>query len=228
MQYGLDANGLIPPGVANENLRAGANFLLAGGDVTKLPAEGKDKLAIQALAARYGWSQGKFTPKEQVMLQESTTILREFRNSPTLSALDDGLPNRLAMARSIESSKNQNLFGQAITGIASTALSDNAQNFILLYNQAVGRISGLSQLTRTGRPTEATIERLMSELPNPLKTPSSDLARRKIDKLLEEVDIALQRGGGPGTWDPPQAQGTPSPAGGSKYDEELKKYGLNP
>jgi hypothetical protein len=78
-----------------------------------------------------------------------------------------------------------------------------------LYNQLVGTISGLGQLVRSGRVTEATIERLKSELPNPVTTKDSADARIRIKRLLKEIDVALQKG----TFEGPRATGAAPRAG---------------
>ena len=75
-----------------------------------------------------------------------------------------------------------------------------------MYNQLAGTISGLGQLTRGGRVTEATINRLVNELPNPMQSQSSADAKQRFRRLLSEISIAQQSGQFP-------SQGGPAGAG---------------
>jgi hypothetical protein len=63
-----------------------------------------------------------------------------------------------------------------------------------MFNQTVGRIQALGQLTRGGRAaTEAAINRMMNELPYPTTTHSSEAAKNAFDLIQNELDIAMQK-----------------------------------
>jgi hypothetical protein len=178
----------------NSQLREAANNLIDGMDVDKLPIPQRDRAAAEALAKQYGWSgQGLFGPKDKLLIRESTGILKQLVNSPALSVLDD-TTSRLKIQQVLENPESRGMIGQAIQGIAAQNLSDAEQQFVTLYNQAVGRISGLSQLVRSGRATEAQIERLKTELPNPSTTSNSAHAKQKLAQIQNEIDIALEKG----------------------------------
>jgi hypothetical protein len=231
--FKLDANGHIPAGAANEYLRAMANQLLDGQDVDKVKGRTQDIPAAEALAGRYGWQQGKLTPMEMTRVQESVKILIGLRDSQVLNVLDDASSRaKLAQAINIDPHKSGRI-GTLFNNWLSSNMTPAEREFYRLYMQSVGRITGLSQLTRTGRPTEATIQRLMSELPNP-STPngaSSADAKESLKYLLDEVNIALQKRTFEGSV--PPAEGTPQttpaqtgPGSKSETDDILRQNGL--
>lgn len=190
----LDEQGHIPavasPGLTPQVIE-GANQLLDGSDKDKLPA--KTRELSSALARKYGWEQGKFTPKEQLLLRESTTFLQQAATDPSLSVLDDTVSS-MRLGQVIAGAEKQGVLGRAATTFASKGMSDKEAAFMQMYNQLVGTISGLGQLVRSGRVTEATIHRMMMELPNPTTTKDSADARKRIGRLLNEVDVALDKG----------------------------------
>jgi hypothetical protein len=191
----LDAQGHIPTsGHVNPQLREAANNLIDGMDVDKLPIPQRDRAAAEQLAKQYGWSgQGLFAPKDKLLIRESTGILKQLSSSPALSALDD-TGSRLKIQQVLENPEKRGMIGQAVQGLTAQNLTEAEQQFVTLYNQAVGRISGLSQLVRSGRATEAQIDRLKSELPNPATTSGSAHAKQKLAQIQNEIDIALQKG----------------------------------
>jgi len=191
----LDAQGHIPPDAkANPQLREAANNLLDGMSVKDLQVPEKDKTAAQKLARDYGWAgQGMFTPRDKLLVRESQAILTQFSKDPALAVLDDAT-SRVKLMQVLANPEKRSMVGQTLQVLTAGGLSPQEQQFVTLYNQAVGRISGLSQLVRSGRPTEATIERLKTELPNPATTASSEHARQKFAQLQNEIDIALQKG----------------------------------
>jgi hypothetical protein len=191
----LDEQGHIPATAkVNPQLREAANNLIDGMDVDKLPIPQRDRAAAEELAKRYGWSgQGLFSPKDKLLIRESTGILKQLASSDALSVLDD-TSSRLKIQQVLQNPDKRGMIGQTVQGLVAGNLNDKEQQFVTLYNQAVGRISGLSQLVRSGRATEAQIERLKQELPNPATTSSSAHARQKLAQIQNEIDIALQKG----------------------------------
>jgi hypothetical protein len=188
----LDADGHIPAGSANPQVSEAANQLLDGSDKDKLPMKVREPAA--ALARRYGWEQGKFTPKEQVMLREATTFLQQAANDDSLSALDAGFADRMQLAQVLANPDKEGMVGRGLSTAAAQNMDPKQAKFVQLYNQLVGTISGMAQLVRSGRATEATIERLKSELPNPVTTKDSKDARQRIQRLLKEIDVAMAKG----------------------------------
>lgn len=187
----LDASGHIPDGVANPQVTEAANQLLDGVDKDKLPMKAREPAAM--LARHYGWLQGTFTPKERVLLRESSTFLDEAANNPALSVLDN-VGSRLRLSQLIGDATKKGTVGKLVTIAASAGSTPQEQEFLRMYNQLVGTISGLGQLTRSGRVTEATIGRLMQELPNPLTTQSSADAKSRLARLKQELTVAQQTG----------------------------------
>jgi hypothetical protein len=188
----LDAEGHIPPAPGmNEGLRNAANQLLDGMDIDKLPLPARDKQAAAALASQYGWGQGLFTPKERLLVRESKNYLTQALNDRALTVLDNPV-SRAKLANMLLEHK-----GIISSAVAATfGLNAQEQGFLRMYNQLVGTISGLGQLTRGGRVTEATIARLMRELPNPEQSHSSADAKQRIQRLLSEIDVAVNQGQG--------------------------------
>jgi hypothetical protein len=209
----LDAEGHIPPTYPGSSPQVieGANRLLDGEDPEKLKIPAKAAPLAMALARKFGWEQGRFTPKEQVLLKEATTFLAQARSDPSLSVLDDTM-SKLKLGQVIEGSEKQNVFGRTVTTAASSSMTDEEAAFMRMYNQLIGTISGLGQLTKSGRTTEATIHRLMMELPNPKTTKDSADGKARIDRLLKEIDVAMEKGAFTGTGTsrklkPPPTQG---------------------
>lgn len=187
----LDEQGHIPATErVNSQLRTAANNLLDGMDVDKLPIPQKDRAAAQELAEKYGWKgQGLFTPKDQLLLRESETYLDQALKDPSLKVLDSAT-SRLKLMNAL--SDNPSI---ASNILASTwKLNPDEANFLSMYRQLVGTISGLGQLTRANRTTEAAIKRLMSELPNPREVQSSEQAMTRIKRLQSELTVARQKG----------------------------------
>lgn len=214
---GLDEDGHISPSASTPQVVEGANRLLDGADPTKdLPA--KTRFLSEALARKYGWEQGRFTPKEQVMLKEASTFLNESARNPSLSVLDDTFSSA-KVAQVIAGSKPRTGFGgtvdRAATTITAKNMTDQEAEFVRMYNQLVGTISGLSQLSRATRPTEATIDRLMAELPNPATTKDSADGRARIARLTKEINVAMEKGAFTSTGSGPARLTTPpTPSGG--------------
>jgi hypothetical protein len=196
----LDADGHItsvPHGFTPQAVEA-ANQLLDGQDVSKLPTAAREQAS--RLARQYGWEQGKFTPKEQVMLREATTFLQQAIADPSLATLDQGTWDKMKLGQVTTANPDkEGLMSRMLTVGATQNLDPQQARFVQMYNQLVGTISGLSQLVRSERATEAQIERLRSELPNPVTTPSSADAKQRLQRLLQEVTVAMQKGKFEGT-----------------------------
>lgn len=188
----LDSDGHVPQGAGNPQVVEAANQLLDGQDINKLPTKVREPAA--AMARQYGWEQGKFTPKEQVMLRESSTFLQKALNDPSMAALDGDFMQRMKVAQAVQTPDKEGMVGRGLSTAASMNLSDQQAEFVRMYNQLVGTISGLAQLVRSGRATEATIDRLKAELPNPTTTKNSQDGRERIKRLIKEIDVAMKKG----------------------------------
>ena len=190
-KFQVDAEGHIPLSAnVNPSLRQAANQILDGADVDKLPIPTKDRAAAEALAEQYGWKgQGLFTPKDQLLLRESETYLKEALSNPSLKVLDSAA-SRIKIANMLSEHKGV----ISTTMMAAWKLNKDESEFMRMYNQLVGTVSGLAQLSRGGRTTEAGIHRLMKELPDPSQTHSSADGKSRIKRLLSEISVARQKG----------------------------------
>ena len=212
----LDAEGHIAKTEGTPQVVEGANQLLDGMDIKSLPA--KTKELSGSLARKYGWEQGKFTPKEQVMLKESSTFLKEALTNPSMSVLDS-TASKLKLGQVLAAGGHQGMVGRTFSTLAASNMTPPEAEFVRMYNQLVGTISGLSQLVRSGRATEAQIERLKAELPNVLTAKDSADGRKRIQRLLKELDVAVDKGkfgareGGP-----------PAPGEAPKMSDAARKY----
>jgi hypothetical protein len=220
----LDADGHIPTTRGgNSQLIELANELLDGRDLKDIqPAKAKPLAA--ELARKYGWEQGKFTPKEQIALRESTTFLKDAANNPALKALDDDVFQKMIIGASMKDPDKEGLTGTLFSVAAGANLTPQQQEFRRMYQQLVGTIAGLTQLVRPGsRATEASINRLKQELPNILTSSSID-AKKRLERLEREITIAMQRGTFEGLGDETK---TPAAAGGRKWSK-AKWMAANP
>ncbi len=217
----LDANFHIPEtDHVNPYLREAANHLLDGMDVSKLPLPQKDRPAAEQLARQYGWQgQGLFTPREQMQLKESVSFLNEAENSPALKALDS-IKSRVKLGQLIQDFEQRGVFGQAAQIAASATITSDEAEFLRLYQQLVGTIVGLRQLVQTGKATEASIHRLMMELPNPMTSSSAADGKKRIQRLLKEVQIAQQKG--TFIYDAGSGNGRGADAASSEVDDILR------
>jgi len=159
--------------------------------------------------------QGLFGPKDKLLIRESTGILKQLANSDSLTVLDD-TGSRLKLQQVLQNPDKRTFVGQTLQTLSAGSLSAKEQEFVTLYNQAVGRISGLSQLVRSGRATEAQIERLKTELPNPATTADSRHAKQKLAQIQNEIDIALEKG--------QFVEGQGGKSGDTSDDDFLKKF----
>jgi len=218
----LDAQGHIPDTAkVNPNLREAANNILDGMDITKLPIPQRDRAAAEELARSYGWKgQGLFAPGDMMRVRNSLAIINDFDKGDTLSIFDDAV-SRQKIGQAIQNVEKRNMVGQAFQTWIAQNLNPAEQRYVRTYLQAVGRISGLSAIVRSGRPTEATIERLKSELPNPAYAGSADAARAQLDLLHDEINIAMDKG-----QFSDQAPSSGKSNDDSNADEILKKHGV--
>src|SRR5215831_311751 len=191
---GLDAQGHIPPlkGVPPAVVET-ANELLDDKDMDKIKYAKLIPVAA-ALARKYGWEQGKFTPKEQVMLRETSTFLQRAMTDGSMAVLDEGTVSRLKLMQLIQNPDKEGMLGRGAQTIFAQGMTPSQVKFVQTYNQLVGTISGLSQLVRSGRATEATIERLKAELPNPITTKNSADAMQRLQRLMDEINVAMRKG----------------------------------
>lgn len=207
----LDANGHIPPGKANPQVEELANELLDGRESKDLPM--KARAAAEALARQYGWEQGALTPKEKILVAEAGNKLHQLVDSKSLGVLDS-FKSRAKIAEVLAGSEKQGPVGRTVSAAMAGQLTPQEQEFIRLYNAAIGTITGLTPITRGGRPSEASVQRLIAEMPNVLQSGSSSDARARIQQLLNEVDVATKiKGNTPLGTVPP---GTGSPSGQPK------------
>ena len=190
----LDANGHIPAGAGNPFLVSAANQLLDGMDVNKMPLPQRDREAAAHLASEYGWQQGLFTPREKLQLKEGATFLNQMANSPDLAVLDSGFFGKLPMASQSTDPSKAGFWERITTSMGAQAQTPQQAAFMRQYRQLVQTVSGLRQLVQSGRATEAQVDRLIAELPNPYNTTSADDARQRIKLLQQELQIAYQTG----------------------------------
>lgn len=202
----LDADGHIPTGsLAHPLIREAANELLDGRDLKDIkPA--KIQTAASALARRFRnaegdvWEQGKFTPKEKMQLRISVKFIDQMLNDGSLKALDDSAwqRNLTEWSRSAPPPEKEKGVMDFVTGFlrakASETRSPTQQLFKDDFNNIVATISGIRQLTQPGRPTEASVNRLMAELPNLITAKNSADGRLRLERLLAEIRTAIQKG----------------------------------
>jgi len=224
----LDANGEIPEGVGNPQVRQFANDLINDRDVDKIPQ--KARASAEALARQYaGWQQGAFTPREQKQMLVSKNFLEQLQKSDALKVLDS-YTDRILIARVLEQSAGKGpsgLFNTIVDQVTLKNLPARDAEFIKLFNAAAGSVQGLSAVTRQGRATMGIVNMLKQELPNILQSSSSEDAKGRISQLLKEVELAqktnkeLRMEGGPassnmpkvGAWKPPADAPPPTKVG---------------
>ncbi len=165
-------------------------------DIDKLPIPQRDRAAAAQLARQYGWKgQGLFNPKEQLLIREASTFLKKMRNDPKELAIFDLPASRKAiMIPLLTDPDKEGMFSKLGGLLASKEITQQEADALAAYRQLVGTISGLSQLTKGGRATEAQIQRLKQELPNLMQTKNSADAKSRLDRLLQEIDVATEKG----------------------------------
>lgn len=175
------------------SLKIGAEGLLNGALVKELGIKEAALPKVQALAEKYGWSpKGLFSPKDKLLIREAGTYLQSWRNSSSLRVIES-LTSREKINNAIKAADEKGGFWSDQFTLMF-GLSGAEQDFTQRFLQARGTVSGLTQLTRGGRTTEAGIKRLMSELPNPKITHDAKFAQMQLDRLLSEIDVAQKQG----------------------------------
>ena len=237
-QFQVDAAGHIPDVDTsryrlNPNLVQIANNIIDGQDISKIGL--KDRGAAEQLAMKYGWKgQGLFTPRESLQIKEGASFLNKMANSPALKVLDNGFFSNLPMVGASPDPAKEGFFGRITTNLSSRNQSPEQQEFMDLYRQLDAMAIGLRALVQAGRGTQKQADLLISELPNPYNTPSSKDAKRRLQLVRDELDIAAKTGKLP---DIEQMQddfnsSTPSPSGkvptGGALDQYMKSKGLPP
>jgi hypothetical protein len=192
----LDSTGHIPANAPyNASLVGAANQLLDGMDIAKLTIPQKAKEAASNLARAYGWGgQGMFTPREALQLKEGASFLNMMANSPTLKVLDNGFLANIPMTGSSSDPAKEGFFGKLMTNLSAREQTPEQQKFMDLYRQLDAMAIGLRALVQTGRGTQKQTDLLISELPNPYNTPSSADAKRRLQLVQKELDIAAKTG----------------------------------
>lgn len=195
----LDENFQLPPNASPiPAIQEGAQELLDGKDLKDVNPKIKTQSA--ELARQYGWSQGKFTLKELSQIDQTRSLVNNFTNPPPgqpdfMQIFEEGPIKRGIIADRIQGKPASGPLGGAVQAMTnSAALSPLDVGFIQNYRQLIGRIQGLSQLTRGGnRITEKSVERLIKELPDVLLANPQE-AKDAFNLIQNEIDIALKKG----------------------------------
>lgn len=190
----LDSNGHIPAGAPyNQYLIGAANDIMDGKDIDKMPIPLKDKEAAENIARKYGWGgQGLFNPVQKLQIREASTFLNDAVKNKALSVLDDWTSRQKLIAYLNNSEGHAGYVDAAMA--RNWNLSPKEAEFLRMFRQLTGTISGLASLTRPGRPTEAGIKRLIKELPDPNESHSSKDGQERLKRLIKEIDIATKKG----------------------------------
>lgn len=217
----LDDQGHIPNTVQGYSPQVieGANELMDDKDIKDLPA--KTKMLSGQLARKYGWEQGKFTPLQQTQLREATTFLEQAIKSPAMSVLDESTWQRFKTGQANKDTDKENMVGQFFTTLAAKNLTPKQAEFKRINNQLVGTISGLSSLVRSGRATEANIDRLKKELFNVYNSKDSADGKAQLQRLLDEVNVAMKKGRFMGVGEKSKGLPKPPSTGAKSVDDEI-------
>lgn len=184
----LDANDQIPASAAaNPQVRQFAQDLLDDRDVAQIPA--KARAAAEQVARQFGWSQGAFTPREQRAINLTGDFLDQFAKSPSLKILDSPILRAEAVTALHHA---EGLTGQQLQAFTSHLEDPAVAEFVRLYNANVNNVTGASSTIRPGRPTEALVKRLGTELPTVLQAKDSADAKARI-KLLQNAITDAQK-----------------------------------
>lgn len=206
----LDEEGNIPydPNVPTVVLEA-ARQLIDGQDVNKIKGKNVANMAGD-YARQFGWSQGKFTPREQNQMDEAKYFLTQLRNDPSLGVLDSfGDRVHLAAVPHGTKANSGNLLSNVLGVGAAMTESDLQSQYQSNIDQANNIAGGIGQLTRSGRQTEAGLNRVRDEMPNVLRAKNRADAERRIDNLLKEIEIAERKYGVPAFQKPHEAKTSP-------------------
>lgn len=191
----LDVDGHIPSNAGNPGVVEAANQILDGMDINKITIPQKDRPAAEKMARDYGWKgQGLFTPREVLQLKEGATVIQQLINSPALKVLDEGTISQLPMLGQGADPSKEGFLGRLGTKLASGAATPQQQEFLRYWRQLDALAIGLRGLVQTGRATQAQVERLIAELPNPYNTTSSDDAKKRLEMVQNELRVAANTG----------------------------------
>lgn len=179
----------------NPYLREAANQLLDGVDIKEIHVPSRDEKAAEAIARQYGWGRGPYTPRELKQMQNANQFLDAvLRSKPFMKALDEGVYQRSKMAEAEKDASKGSLFGTVFHQLAVKNLAPEQQEYLRLRAAMLGTVSGLSSVVRSGRPTEATINRLANEIPTVLASANSKDAKERIKNIKKELNLALEQG----------------------------------
>ncbi len=179
----------------NPQLREAANQLLDGVDIKEIQVPARDKMAVDAIARQYGWGRGPYTPRELKQMQNANQFLDAVLHSKSfMKALDEGVFQRSKMAEAEKDASKDSLFGTVFHQLAVKNLRPEQQEYLRLRAAMLGTVSGLSSVVRSGRATEATINRLANEIPTVLASANSKDARERIANIKKELQLALEQG----------------------------------
>lgn len=196
--FPVDADGHIPDADIqkrglNKNLVQIANNLMDGTSIKDVNTH--DRGAAEALAKQYGWGgQGMFSPRETLQIKEGASFLNKMANSPSLKVLDGGFFSNLPMTGASTDPTKEGFFGRMGASMSAHAQSPQQQEFMRLYRQLDAMAIGLRSLVQSGRGTQKQTDLLISELPNPINTPSSKDAKERLKLVQQELDIAAKTG----------------------------------
>jgi hypothetical protein len=219
----LDENGHIPDGQTSPQITQGANDILDGTALSSKDLPAKTRGLSEELARKYGWSQGKFNRLEQTQIALASRYINEALESPALKTLDKGFIAQLPMLGAMGDPAKEGYISRALTKLAARAQTPQQAEFMRLYRQLAGTISGLGKLSRGGRITEATVNRLLSELPNPANTKDSADAIARLHRLDDEIKAALSNGSFKEISEG-RAGGPPAPSNTPKMSDAARKY----
>ena len=192
----LDDAGHIPADVkANPQLKEAANQLLDGVDMKDLTLPARDKASAEALARQYGWGRGPYLPRELKAMQVANLFLDKVLHSNAFfKAIDEGSFAKTKIGQAAKDASKDGPWGMYWHNLAQSNLSPAESEYVALAQSLTGTIGGLSGVVRPGRPTEATINRLIQELPTVLSSQNSKVARFRIANLKAELNLALTAG----------------------------------
>lgn len=193
----LDETGHIPATAAvglSPQIVEGANQLLDGKDVKDIPAKTKELSA--SLARKYGWEQGKFTPREQGALRNATQFIDDMLSDPSTFAVLDSTMSRLKLNQVLHGSGKQGTVGSTLSTIAAQNMTDQEARFVRQYNIITQTLAGIAPAIRGSgnRTTEAAIQRLLTDMPNPKTVQGSKDGIERLQLLKKEVARALAKG----------------------------------
>jgi hypothetical protein len=209
----------------NQAIREAANQLLDGVDLKDISLPQKDKAFAEAVARKYGWGRGPYLPRELKQMQNANQFLDQALNSKAfMRAIDSGFFRKFQTAESEKDASKSGLFDTAMHVLSVNHLTKDQQEYLTIRQALMGTVSGLSSVVRTGRPTEATINRLMQEIPDVMSSANSTMAKEKIAQIKKELKVALTQGVPP----PQPKNSAPSVKSGGALDQYLQSKGLPP